>query len=488
LLDDDGKPRFRSTTEHTLVGVGSMLVGRNTAAYRIWDGMRSIDYLVGRPDIDPAKIGCTGCSGGGTLTSYLMALDERIVAAAPSCYLTSFERLIATIGPQDAEQNIAGQIAAGMDHADYVMMRAPQPTLICAATSDFFDITGTWDGFREAKRFYTRLGYPERVALLESDTKHGYGPIHREGTVRWMRRWLLRQDDAVTEPELDLFSDEQLQCTPKGQVMLLENARSVVDLNLDEADRWAAERKRFWETTSREDALAQVRRIAGVRPLDNLPEAQVDRAGSIQRDGYRVEKIVIRSDPGVHLPALLFVPAKPSGPRCLYLHDEGKQVDAAPGGPIEQLVVEGHLVLAVDLRGIGETGEGSSNQMGGNFKDIFLAYLLDKPLVGMRAEDVLIAAKYLSRYDNAGKTAPVKLVAHGTLGPAALHVAALERELFASVKLVRSIASWRQPVANPDTPGGLVNAVHGALRTYDLPDLVNAVGADRVEQVDPVGK
>ena len=94
--------------------------------------------------------------------------------AAPSCYVTSLRRLLETIGPQDAEQNIHGQIAFGMDHADYLLMRAPRPTLILAATHDFFDIQGTWDAYRQAERFYTKLGHGERVALVETDTKHGY--------------------------------------------------------------------------------------------------------------------------------------------------------------------------------------------------------------------------------------------------------------------------------------------------------------------------
>jgi dienelactone hydrolase len=138
--------QFLPTIEHTTMGVGSILLGSNVAQYRIWDGMRAIDYLQSRKDIIPDKIGCTGNSGGGTLTAYLMALDDRIVAAAPGCYLTTFRRLIETQGAQDAEQNIFGQIAFGMDEPDYVMMRAPKPTLICAATRDVtFDIGGTWD-------------------------------------------------------------------------------------------------------------------------------------------------------------------------------------------------------------------------------------------------------------------------------------------------------------------------------------------------------
>src|SRR3989442_272327 len=121
-----------------VVGVGALLVGGNTATFRIWDGIRSLDYLASRPEIDAKRLGCTGCSGGGTLTSYLMALDERIVAAAPSCYITSLERLFATIGPQDAEQNITGQVAFGMEHADYLLLHAPRPALLLTGTRDFF--------------------------------------------------------------------------------------------------------------------------------------------------------------------------------------------------------------------------------------------------------------------------------------------------------------------------------------------------------------
>ena len=126
ILDAEGRPQFSgTTTEHFLVGVGSILVGRNTAGYRVWDAMRAIDYLASRDDIDPQRIGMTGCSGGGTLTSYVMALDDRVACAAPACYLTTFGKLIETIGPQDAEQNIYGQIASGMDQPDYILMRAP---------------------------------------------------------------------------------------------------------------------------------------------------------------------------------------------------------------------------------------------------------------------------------------------------------------------------------------------------------------------------
>jgi len=131
------KPEFEgTTTEHFLVGVGSVLVGRNTARYRVWDAMHAIDYLSSRTEVDPQRIGFTGSSGGGMVTSYVMALDERVTCAAPACYLTTFRHLIDSIGPQDAEQNIFGQIAFGLDHPDYVLLCAPRPTLISLVGED----------------------------------------------------------------------------------------------------------------------------------------------------------------------------------------------------------------------------------------------------------------------------------------------------------------------------------------------------------------
>ena len=219
-----GWPDLWGCKGHAMIGVGSVLLGRNTARFEIWDGMRAIDYLQSRPEVDPRRIGCTGNSGGGTQTSYLMALDDRIRCAVPSCYLTSTLRLMQTIGPDDAEQNIFGQFVGGPHEADWILMRAPSPVLMCAATKDFFDIGGTWDSFRYAKRLYTRLGLAERVDILENDAGHNYNVSQREGVARWMSRWLLGRDQPITEPPLTLLTRKEFRCTADGQVMTLPGA------------------------------------------------------------------------------------------------------------------------------------------------------------------------------------------------------------------------------------------------------------------------
>ena len=482
ILTPDGTPQFAgTTTEHFLMGVGSILVGRNTASYRVWDGMRAIDYLTSRDDIDPQRIGMTGCSGGGTLTSYVMALDDRVACAAPACYLTTFAELINTIGPQDAEQNIHAQIAYGMDQPDYVLMRAPRPTIISATTNDFFGVDGTWDNYRQSKRIYSLFGFPERMDLVEADGDHGVQPTNLAAITQWMRRWLLGKDGPVPIEEIEVRSEAELRCLERGQVLLLPGEKSVFDLNAQEEKRLAKMRREFWSNATSEDARATVRRIAGIRPLAEIPEARRDKAGKVSRDDYHIDKLVLHADSGIPLPALTFHPQEPQEEAYLYLHDGGKAADGAVGGPIEKLVKEGHVVVSIDLRGQGETATGKPDALLGDWKSFYLAYLLGKPLVGMHAEDTLVAGRFIANYET--KTPrKVHLVAVGNVGIAALHAAALEPDLFASVTLQGTPASWSKVVGQPVPSGRLTTTIHGALRAYDLPDLIQFLGEDKVER------
>lgn len=488
VLDDTGKPRMKSTSEHTAVGIGSILVGRNTASYRIWDGMRAIDYLASRDDVDSTKIGCTGISGGGTLTEYLMALDDRITCAAPGCAINTFERRVHKSAPGDAEQNIFGQIAFGLDHADYIHLRAPKPTLLLCATRDFVDIEGSWTIFREAKRLYARLGYSERIDLLEADEEHGFPKPFREQSVRWMRRWLMGRDDAVEEPMIEPLPAADMLVTPRGQVQLLADARSVMDLNLDVVAAAESARRELWQPANRVAALEAVRRRVGARRPAELPAASVEPLGRIERDGYAVEKLALSYDepsagPAVPLPALLFRPTKASTRRVLYLHGTGKHIDAQPGGPIERLVQDGALVLAVDVRGCGETGRGGSGSA--EFSDIFITYLLGKSLVGQRADDVAVAGRYLASLEPRTTGKP-EVVAVGPVAIPALHAVALDPSSYARLSLRGATGSWVEVVRDPNLPGQLANIVHGALLEYDLPDLVNSLPPNTVSAEEPL--
>jgi hypothetical protein len=108
----------------------------------------------------------TGNSGGGTESSYLMAVDERIACGAPGCYLMTFRQLLEKSVPQDAEQNLFGQLEAGLDEADYVNLTAPRPVVILAATRDAtFEISSTWELLRARRGFRHRIGAQRHRAV-----------------------------------------------------------------------------------------------------------------------------------------------------------------------------------------------------------------------------------------------------------------------------------------------------------------------------------
>ena len=486
----DGTPEFNSpTSEHQLMGISGTPVSLSLARAMIWDGIRALDYLESRKDIRGDRLGCTGVSGGGTMTSYLMALDERVVAAAPACYLTGFRRLLETLGPQDFEQNLFGQITAGLDHSDYVLMRAPRPVLIMAATQDFFDIQGAWNVFREGKRVYGRLGFPERVELVEADTKHDLAIEMREASARWFRRWLAGQDDAWQEPAFEILRESEILCTPEGDVLRQPGARSFFELIAAVAAPFTAERQRFWQESPRPAALAKVRELARIRPLAELPPFTSTAGGTLQRGPVRIEKLTLRNAEGTVLPALLFRPANTSTGLRLHLHEDGKQAEAGQGGPLEALARAGETVLAVDLRGLGEMQRGKRSSgfealAEPNWKPATLAYLLGHSFVGMRTEDILGCARFASEKWNQGR--PVHLTGIGEAGIPALHAAALEPQLFASTRLERTLRTWTEVARSPHTRNQQVNAVHGALRFYDLPDLAAATPSGKLVLHEPV--
>jgi len=474
LLDESGKPLVWGTTEHTMTDVGARLVGRSVAAYRIWDGIRSLDYLASRPEVDPKRLGCTGNSGGGTMTSYLMATDPRVACAAPSCFLTSVERLFATIGPQDGEQNIPAQVARGIEHADMILLHAPKPTLLCTATYDFFDIGGSWTTFREAKRLYGILGHTERLDIVEYPDKHGFSQPRREAALRWMRRGLQGIDDAPTEPELTLRSAAELQVTKTGQVVHDRKGVTVWDLNQREAKRLEAQRKTFWATNGKAKCVAEVRRLLCVRAARS--KADVQTLATLQREGCSIEKLIIQRKNEVPVPALLFAPTPRKGslPGVLYIDGRGKSHDARPGGAVQRLVADGHVVLSIDCRGFGETRpEKPKGYWHAEYPIAFLGLHLGRPLLGQQVEDALAAVSVLAERPETNADA-LTVVGIERGGPVALHAAALDARVV-GVTLHQSIKSWTDVVHNPKALDQLLQIVPNALAHYDLPNLLNIV-------------
>jgi dienelactone hydrolase len=479
LLKPDGKPAIgRGTTEHTMAGVSALLVGQCTASYEIWDGIRSIDYLASRPEVDPARLGCLGNSGGGTQTSYLMALDDRIACAVPNCYITSLERLFETIGPQDAEQNIPGQVAFGLEHADYLFLRAPRPTQINAATRDFFDIQGSWTTFREAKQIYGLLGFGERVDLSEINDTHAISRPMRQAALRWFRRWLAGVDDAPVETDFQIAKDSDLWCTSSGNAVSELHGKTVFDLIADRERELAGNRGRL----AKEVLLKEVARLIGVDyPVDS--RRLVSSASSPGADSHKVAR---QTAPGIRIPEREHLRAAAAKSQVLYVHGEIRPPDVPPASSLEALLGDADVATVVDLRGWGETSPGSGRgnwvkPFGADWDEAFLGLHLGRPLLGQRVLDLLKV-----QAARGGK----RIVGSGAAAPVVLHAAALDPE-FPPVVLEGMVISWSAVARSGVSQNQLTNVVHGALKVYDLPDLAAAMAPRPLiirNPVDPSGK
>jgi hypothetical protein len=200
-----------STVEHTMIGTQCLLTGSHVAQYTIWDGMRALDYLLSRPEVDPKRVGCTGNSGGGTHTAYLSALDDRIQVAAPSCYITSWRRMLESIGPQDAEQVFPFFLRDGLDYPDYIYAFGGKPVMMLTAIRDFFPIGGARATFAEARQVLGNVGMAGNIDMFSYDDGHGYSQPRREAAYRWFTRWLQGKENIEPEAPVALATTEELQ-------------------------------------------------------------------------------------------------------------------------------------------------------------------------------------------------------------------------------------------------------------------------------------
>ncbi len=465
------------TAEHGAANGHTMLIGDNVARYRIWDGMRGIDYLLTRKDVDPKAIGCTGCSGGGTLTTYISALDDRVAAAAPACYTNSWEELLAGPGPQDAEQTFPNFLSEGLNIADYAELFAPKPWLIVSTIQDFFPLEGARQAYEEVRKWYRLYGAQDRIDWHVGPGPHGTPQPSREAIYAWFIKWLKNGQGEEAEPAAKPEPADNLLVTSTGQVSNSLGGETVFTLNRQRAAdlirRHPAEPARL---------AAEVRRLAGigVEPGGAPPNVTVHR--TIARTGYRIDVISLESTAGIRLPGLLLVPdGGVVKPAILVADSRPKQETAAPGGDLDALAKAGYVVLAVQTRGTPEA-RGAGRGSGGSAAS--RALVVGKTLPGMRAEDLIRAVDYLaSRPDvDRGK---ISAFGQGGQGVPLLHAAFLDSRI-GQVVLQETLAKYRMAVEGELHRNLSEVAIPGVLRSYDLDDLVKAMSPRKVTLLNSV--
>jgi len=481
------------TSEHSYAGLQYLLIGRTMAMVRLWDGIRAVDYLCTRPDVDPERIGVQGRSGGGTMSAYLGAMEPRMAAAAPECYITSFRRLFQSIGPQDAEQNLLGQIALGLDHGDFLLARAPKPTLVVTTTRDFFSIQGARETVRSVVPAFEALGAGGNIGMIEDDATHMSTRLNRERVYAFFMRAFGVEGSSADE-DIPPLEPGKLQVSETGQV-ITSGSRNIYDLIREDAapvlenlgKARAAARNRI--ERRRRFLVEKTRSLSGYETPREAPETVF--TGRFRRDGYSVEKYIIDASGDIPLPSLVFTPeGGGKHPAVLFVSSRGKEAEAGEGGLLERLALQGYVVMAVDIPGFGElkvnTRGDDSVIRGVSYNILFGAQLIGRSVTGIQAACVTRALGYmLSRDDVTGNEAVA--VAWGITGPALTHAAALGGGIGA-VALVESPVSWESVLDHrfyDQAVGSTI--VPSALLYYDLPDLTGVLAPRPVVVIDPVG-
>ena len=479
---EDSKVRA-STTEHTVQGIQCLLIGDHIARYTIWDGERALDYLLSRPEVDPKRVACTGNSGGGTHTAYLSALDDRIQVAAPSCYISSWRQMLATIGPQDAEQVFPYWLRDGLDYPDFIYAFAPKPYRILSAIRDFFPIGGARQAFEEARRVYAKIGAADKLSMFEADDGHGYTHPRRMAGYEWFARWLKGEEDKRPEPEIQLATFQDLQCTPTGQVVDLQDAETVYSLNR----KRAREIKR--PQLSPDELRNRVRELTGFTSVSR-PVA-VHPYGSLPRDGYHIEKLVYESEAGIQVPALLFEPdtgGASQKPALVYLNGRGKSAGVAED--VEPIVKSGFIVLSLDARGLGETRASTENNASdfdryfGDFDSTMTAILIGKTMPGMRAQDITRGIDLLVARSDVDAS---NIFGFGKDAGAVpmLYAAVLDNRI-RRVALEGMLVSYDSVVTHRIQRQIFEQVVPSALKYFDFPELIAALAPRPVWVVNAV--
>jgi len=362
---DSKKARSRYNlicAEHAVLGNLAYLAGTNLARWEIWDGIRALDYLLTRPDVDQERISITGTSGGGTQAAYIAALDARIKVVAPSCFITAlpmrvYNRIFQD-PDSDPEQDLYEMISHGIDHPGLLLMMYPRPVFVAAAVLDFFPIEGTHQTFREVEELYSRFGHPDRIAMHEGYHGHEYSAENQEAAFQFLdhfnglpyRRGL---------PPVEELEEKRLLCTRTGQVMTdYPNARSLMDVireYYEERKKQAATnlKQLYYSDLHPEIQSWGVSQYQGA--VWSSHEIQWELTGQTQFADITIDRYLLRHSRYLEMPLLHIHKGGSHRRPILFWPGPKGKVTPEDWPEVSKYLDEGYDIVSVDPRGQGET-------------------------------------------------------------------------------------------------------------------------------------
>ncbi len=333
--------------------------GLSLPTLQTWNSIRVLDWLTSLPDVDTARIGCTGESGGGTQTFLLTALDDRVTVSAPVVMVSDYFQ-----GGCVCE-NAAG-LRHGTDNIEFAALTAPRPLVLVGATGDW--TRRTMDRvFPAIRGVYSLIGSPDRVSAQIFDFPHNYNQTSRNAVYAAMSHWLFRIDDPARTREGDqkLEKPEDLWTFGPGHPAptlrktpeQLENDL-IASLSHMLADLAPGSDPARWEASRRllETSL-KIRTGIEQPAYDSIVEREVR---TISRDDCAIEHLTVgRKLKGDAIPVVKITPRQFKNRLTILAHSRGKAALDDGSGKLSDLarslLARGHAVVAFDPLFVGES-------------------------------------------------------------------------------------------------------------------------------------
>ncbi len=457
---------------HNMQGKQLYLDGEYFCAWRAWDAIRGIDYLQTLPEVDGTRIGLTGNSGGGTMTTFVNALDDRLTMAAPSCYVTTWRHEVENELPADMEQMPPDILRYGLDMADFVIARAPRPTLIMGQKNDFFDPRGTVEAWGDAEKIYSLLGAGDNVKVFIGPDGHGYHGGNRAQMYAFFNLHAFGRKKAPRENgSLKPLPAEDTWAAPKGLVKNLKCNKPLSGFINEFAGKLVSGRRKRSKPELRKK-LADILQTGRI----DVPYYRVLRIHYRDDDRYiAVNRFALETEPGRVMSMLKLCNCDSTYhiPACekaiLYIPHLDGETEAQ-----KIRVKAGESLFALDVRGIGELVPSGCDQFDRKFFEEYrydyhyasLGIMLHRPVLGGKVRDILCALELLK--ERGVKEITLMAEGQGTI-PALL--AAVLSDIPLAVKLQHGPESWESMVRKEVTRWPLSCMLPGILGVTDLPEL-----------------
>jgi cephalosporin-C deacetylase-like acetyl esterase len=404
--------------------------GRTHTAIEVMDGIRAVDYLYSRPDVDRERIGFTGESGGGNNTHWVSAVDDRISLSVPTATTSTFEHWIKHDLMYDWHQTPNG-VRGYAEVGTLLALVAPRPLLIQNGSPDLQEVPlpEALRSYEYAKAIYRLYGAEDRIAFYESPTTHGYQPDKRAKLYEWIKRWYFDGEWSFPDQELP-YTLEPLEVL---QVGLPDNNLTIQGLTrrwVDETEheiplpRDRPEAQKFQEQKRRDLDLLLARKVS-----DQVPAIVRSQSDDYSTQAYRTQRFRFRVDGELLIPGV-FVRGNENRRYETILVLGRKHASSPEASALASL---GYALFFLDVRGTGEMSWGGGRTS--NFADF-----VGRSPVGMWAEDVYKVVNYLVSRPDVGRIA---VLGYDLMGKVALYASAMDPRIAAALVSTDSL-SYRQ--------------------------------------------